>query len=363
MPRRPPSSYLLAVALLLGLLLWLAFGDLQRFQRAPPPAEEGEGTTPTRVEYRLSEAEAYAPRLIAQGQLEPVQELALRVQRAGRVAALPVAQGADVAEGETLLRLAPEALEARLAQAEDALARARAELAGAEELRRRELISQPELLRRRAEVSAGAAELAELGEALDQTRPAAPFAGVFDRLDVERGEVLQPGETFGRLVDDRQLTASAWIAQREALDLAPGLAVEATLLDGSRLSGELTHVARRADSATRTFHVEATLDNPERRRLAGASASLAITREARAVHRLSLALLVLDDSGALAVKHLDSADRVVVTRVTLVDAGAEAARVAGLPERVRLITLGGGFVAAGERVEAVAADGNGAGAR
>jgi len=118
MPRRPPTSYLLATALLLGLLLWLVFGDLQRFQSAPPPAD-GDHAAPTRVEYRLSQAEAYTPRLVAQGQLEPVHELELRTRRSGRVAELPVALGARVAEGErlrlTTLRPAPAADDAQRA--------------------------------------------------------------------------------------------------------------------------------------------------------------------------------------------------------------------------------------------------------
>ncbi|RUA22768.1 hypothetical protein DSL92_04025 [Billgrantia gudaonensis] len=73
--------------------------------------------------------------------------------------------------------------------------------------------------------------------------------------------------------------------------------------------------------------------------------TLSITREVRQrVHTLSSALLVLDDE-TVAVKHLDG-DRVAV-HVTLVDADTDTARVAGLPERVRLITLGGGFAAGG----------------
>lgn len=354
MPRRPPLSYLLAAALLLGLLLWLAFGDMQRFQRSAPPADPAREATPARVEYRLSQATPHTPRLVAQGQLVASREVELRSRQAGRVSELPVSLGARVEAGDTLLALSPDALEAQLARAEDQLTLARAELSGADDLRRRELISQPEYLRLQSSVSMAAADVAELRHTLAETRPVAPFDGVFDRLDVELGEVLQAGETYGRLIDDRRLIASAWVSQRDALTLDPGLPVEVRLLDGITLPGELTHVASRADDETRSYYIEATLENPERRRVAGASARLTITLPERDVHRFSPALLELDDQGRLRVKHLDGEDRVVTSLVSLVETDIREVRVTGLPESVRLITLGGGFVAEGERVTAVA---------
>ncbi|WP_111413870.1 efflux RND transporter periplasmic adaptor subunit [Billgrantia lactosivorans] len=354
MSRRPPISVLLAALVLLALLLWLALGDFQRFQPQAPPAEAPQEERLPRVEYRVSEAAAYRPQRVVQGQLQAYREVELRSRHAGRVAELPVTQGSAVEAGTPLLVLSRDALEAQLERAEAQLELARAELAGADELRQRNLISRPEQLRLQSSVSVAAAEVAELRQALDETRPAAPFDGVLDRLHVELGEVLQVGEAYASLVDDRRLTASAWVAQREAQDLRPGLPAEARLLDGSRLSGELTHVASRADEATRSFYVEAEFDNPERRRLAGASATLAITLPEREVHRFSPALLELDAEGRLRVKHLDEDDRVVSTPVGLVSADATAARVTGLPDTIRLITLGGGFVAPGDRVEPVA---------
>lgn len=353
MPRRPPLSYLLAAGLLLALLLWLALGDVQQFQTTAPPAAETREEPPTRVEVRHSEAERFQPRLVAQGQLEAGRELELRSRRAGRVAELPVTLGDTVEAGDALVRLAADDLQAQLARAEADLTLARAELEGAESLHQRQLMSRPEYLRRQASVSTAAAEVAQLRNAREELSPVAPFDGVFDRLDVEVGDVIQVGETFGRLVDDRHLVASAWIAQGEVSALATGLPVEVELLDGSHLTGELTHIASRADASTRTFYVEATLENPARHRLAGASATLMILLDERFVHRLSPALLVLDDEGQLSVKHLDEQDRVAVSRVNLVQADADAARVAGLPENVRLITLGGGLVEEGERVTAV----------
>lgn len=354
--RRPPLSVLLAIGLVLLLLIWLVLGDFQRFQDSAPEAADAERDMPTRVEVEERQASVHSPQLILQGQLEAHRELELRVRQSGRVTALPVALGSRVAEGQVLLELERDELPQRLAQAEAELALAQAELAGGEELRRRQLISNPDYLRRQSNLSRAVAEVAGLRRRLDDTRPEAAFDGVLDRLDAELGQILQTGDPWGRLVDDSRLIARAWAPQRDVLSLAPGLAAEVVLLDGSRLAGEVTHVASRADEATRSFAVEVGLDNPEHRRLAGASATLEITLPERRVHRLSPALLELDDEGRLAVKHLDEDDRVRLDRVELVDADAREARVAGLPERIRLITLGGGFVGPGEKVIAVPGD-------
>jgi len=351
--RLPPRSVLLAIGLSCLLLVWLALGDIEGFRDTAPESEATEGQALTRVEVVERQAMAHAPRLVLQGRLEAYREVALRAQRSGQVVALPVALGERVSRGDTLLALASDALPARLDQAEAELALAQAELAGAESLRQRELISNPAYRRLQSGVSRALAEVATLRRQLDDIRPEAPFDGVLDRLDVEVGDLVQVGETWGRLIDDTRLTAHAAAPQRDALSLSPGLPAEVQLLDGTRLDAELTHVASRADDSTRSFAVEATLANPESRRLAGASATLVIRLPERRVHHLSPALLELDGDGRLAVKHLDDNDRVRLTPVELVSADAETARVTGLPERVRLITLGGGFVAAGERVSAV----------
>ncbi|MDY7115609.1 efflux RND transporter periplasmic adaptor subunit [Halomonas sp. SSL-5] len=358
MPRRrlPPFPALLAIGLVIALLAWLLLGDIQGFRDAPPEGQQAPEADAPRVEVAIRDAEPHAPTLVLQGELEAYRELELRARQSGHVATLPVAEGSRVEAGELMLALAREELPARLAQAEDDLALARAELAGAESLLGRKLISRPDYLRRQAQTSRAAAELAALQRQLDDTRLEAPFSGTLDRLDVELGELVQVGEAWGRLLDDSRLTAVAWAPQRDALTLAAGQPAELRLLDGSRLSGEVSMVARRAEEATRSFRVEVSADNPEGRRLAGASATLAITLPERRVHRLSPALLALDPAGELVVKHLDADDRVVQTPVTLVDADLETARVSGLPDPVRLITLGAGMVAVGERVTPVTAD-------
>lgn len=353
--RRIPYSYALASLLVLALVMWLALGDFQHFQTAPPETNSAASEALPRVEVKIQQSALYVPQQIIQGQLTAEREITLRANVAGFVAQKPIVQGAVVAQGDTLLVLDSEALPERLKQTRDELAVAEAEFAGAQNLRRRELISQPELLRLQSSLSASAAQVAQLEKQLNDTRPTAPFAGVLDRVQVELGDLLQPGDEWGRLIDDRRLTGTAWVSQQQIGELSIGLPVTARLLNGNSVSGEITHISSRAEEATRTFYIEVTLDNPDRQRLAGGSAEFTITLPPRQVHTLSPALLSLNDQGQLAVKHVADENRVAQTAVELVSTDTERAYVTGLPDPLQLITLGAGLVAPGETVTPVPA--------
>lgn len=69
-----------------------------------------------------------------------------------------------------------------------------------------------------------------------------------------------------------------------------------------------------------------------------------------AAHRISAALLVLDDDGRLGIKAVDDTDTVRFFPARIVRAEAEDIWLGGLPERLRLITVGQGFVVDGQKV-------------
>ncbi|WP_311954683.1 efflux RND transporter periplasmic adaptor subunit [Halomonas garicola] len=359
---RLPFSYLLASLLLLALALWLALGDFNAFRR-DAPADTISEPAPTRVEIQQIESMDYTPVQVVQGELEAARDVALRASVEGFVQDKPVKQGERVSQGDTLLVLDNDALPERLKEARDNVELARAELAGAEKLRRRELIAKSELLRRRAALSQGIAEVARLEKQQADTRPQAPFAGRLDRISVDLGELVQPGEEWGRLIADDTLKGIGWVSQQDVGPLEEGQRVTARLLNGNALEGTLTHVASRAEDDTRSFYMEATLANPEHRGLAGASAELSVELPTRRVHTLSPALLRLNDSGELSVRHVGDDDCVRQSAVELISADTDRAYVAGLPDPTRLITLGAGLVEPDDPVKTVPADGANQGER
>jgi len=95
--------------------------------------------------------------------------------------------------------------------------------------------------------------------------------------------------------------------------------------------------------------------NPDGALRAGLSAEVRIPVGEVSAHFVSPALLALDDDGRLGVKTVAGDDRAAFHAVDLVRAETDGVWVTGLPQRVRLITVGQGFARAGERVRPVTA--------
>jgi multidrug efflux system membrane fusion protein len=86
--------------------------------------------------------------------------------------------------------------------------------------------------------------------------------------------------------------------------------------------------------------------------VSGTTAELRIPAEELSAHYISPALLSLNKQDEIGVKSVSEDGVVVFHSVDIVRADVDGVWVTGLPERVRVITVGQGFVREGDRVEA-----------
>lgn len=342
--------WLLAVAIALLLLLWLLSGSQFQARQAAgadqPAAEPGLA----KVEIQWLEASPMQRRSVVQGQIEPWRRVELRAQLSASVQRLDQDKGSRVEQGQLLLSLSPDDRPAQLARSEAEVRQRETDLNSAKRLHERKLFSANELLRLDSELAKARAELDSARLQLRNTQIVAPFAGVYDARQVELGDFVQPGQSLLTLVDISQLRVSAQIAQQQVGELRLGQPVRVQLLDGRELTGELHFIAAAADPGSRSFRVEVRVANPERLRLAGASATLHIHTGETLAHHLSPALLSLDQAGRHGVKWVNARQRVEFTPVQLLSVDNQGAWVSGLPPRIALITLGQGFVEPGQQV-------------
>lgn len=345
-----PTPVLLAVVLAALLVIWMLSGDTRSAQDEPPAAQVTPEQGLHQVETRWLEASPQVTEKVAQGQLLPWQQVSVRAQVAGSVEQLLRQQGDSVTAGTTLLTLSNEGRREQLAQARATLNQRESELSSARSLTESRFIAETELARLESEAARARAELVSAELALQYAEPVAPFDGIVNRRHVEVGDWVQPGADLMELVDVGQLKVTAQISQQDVGLVAAGQAVDIRLLDGRRLEGVVNFVSHAADPSTRSFYIEVSADNPELWRVAGASATLRIQLEPVVAHRVSPALLSLNEDGQLGVRTVDAQSRVVFQTVRVLSIDNQGATIAGLPDRVQVITLGAGFVRPGQQV-------------
>lgn len=345
----------IAVTLALVLIAWLLLGEHMRLQDEPPDEQRKPQQSLAKVQVREFEAAPWSKDLIVQGQLEPWYQVAVTAQVPGRVVSIHKHQGEDVKADEILLEISDEGRTARLEQAEATVTLRQQELRSAETLEQSRLIAETELQRLRSDLADAIAQRAVDRLAVAYNRPKAPFDGLVDRRHVDPGEFVSAGTVLMDVIQIERLKVVAHIPQQDVAELQIGQEVAVELLDGRTLQGEISFISYAANSQTRAYYFEVATDNPERLRVAGASATLHIQLPPVMAHQISPALLSLNGKGQLGVHAVDTEDKVQFHAVDVLKVDGNNAIVQGLPERLRLITLGAGFVQPGQRVTAMAA--------
>jgi len=346
----------LSFLVMMLLVVWMATGEVKEARdEAPDDTPEEKASAPS-VQVDVLRARLYEPGLMLQGQLEPWRTVSVGARVAGTVEELKVEQGARVEAGDVLLRLSEDGRRKAVEQWQSRIRKIEADLSAAQKLRARNLTSESEILTLQSELSAARAELAQARLAVDNLEPRAPFDGTVNRRDVDIGDLVQVGSPLLELVRIDRLKATGQIPQQSVGAVEEGQAVVVQTLDGGSLDGEVSFVASAADPDTRSFAVEVSVENPDRKRVAGGSATLRIALpEVRAMF-ISPAYLSLGDDGRPGVRYVGDNNEVVFTTVKLLSVTTDGAWVTGLPDEIRLITRGAGFVSIGQQVRPVSRD-------
>lgn len=343
----------LSLLIIIALVVWMATGEI-KVASDQVPDQRNAGERPlTSVQVQTLSARLYEPGLLLQGQLEPWHSVTISARVAGTVESMAVDLGEHVQSGQALLTLSDDGRRSVVERWEARARKLDADLAAARRLRSNNLVSQSELLNLQSELAAASAELVAARLNVSHLTPRAPFDGIINGKTVEQGSLVQVGSSLFELVRIDRLKARTQVPQQSVSEVAPGQRVRVDLLDGEQLNGIVTFVASAADPQTRSFTVEIAVENPELHRVAGGSASLRIALpEVKAIF-ISPAYLSLGDDGRPGVKYVGQDNQVVFQTVKLLSVSTDGAWVTGLPDEIRLITRGGGFVSVGEQVRPV----------
>ena len=178
----------------------------------------------------------------------------------------------------------------------------------------------------------------------------APFSGYLETLRVEEGDFLNTGAVCAALIDPDPMLLVADIAEKDIAQIELGSEASAKLISGRYISGEVTFIASSADKNTRTFRVEISVDNKDRTIRDGVSAEIYIKGKQEAAHKISPAILSLNDQGKLGVRTVTADNRVEFKEINILEDTNSGMWVSGLGEEARIITLGQEYVFQGQTV-------------
>uniref|UniRef100_UPI001179FED1 efflux RND transporter periplasmic adaptor subunit n=1 Tax=Salibaculum halophilum TaxID=1914408 RepID=UPI001179FED1 len=262
------------------------------------------------------------------------------------------------------------ASETRLANAEAALASARAGLTSAEAAVEgaQAGISSAEasvegakagVEAARAGIQSAQAAVAAAERELERLDITAPFAGLLESDTAELGSLMQPGSPCATVIQLDPIKLVGFVPEADVAKVETGAMAGAELSSGDRVQGPVTFLSRSADPATRTFRVEIEVPNPDLDVRDGQTAEILIEAEGRSAHRLAASSMTLNDDGDIGVRVVDDADVARFLPVTVLRDTAQGVLVTGLPDSVDVIVVGQEYVRDGVPVAPTYREANG----
>jgi multidrug efflux system membrane fusion protein len=356
------KSILMAGALALAVGLWMVSGIGNEPKTSTARAvrtddASGAAGNPERlvqVLVRRSTATTITREIVVSARTEPNRQVELRAETDGSIVSIGAERGSRVAAGSPIVGLDIRDRTARLEESEALIEQMRLQYEAAERLRGQQFISEAQIAEARARLVGAEAARKRILDEIGYTNVTAPFAAVVQDRSVEIGDYVNAGDTIARLVDTDPIIVAGEVNEREIHELTVGGAGSAKLVNGSIVTGTIRYLSPIADDNTRTFRVELAVPNPDGALRAGMTAELRVAADEIVTHSLSPALLALADDGTVGVKAVDGDNRVRFHPVEIAGSSPEGILVTGLPNELRIISVGQGFVTEGRQVDAVA---------
>lgn len=358
------KSFFIAVIITVVAVLWVLSGVLsgndaadQSAQTSAAQPEQPKGDEIPEVRVRDLVAEPMEDVVDVTGRTRASRQVNVSAETDGQVGSIQVEKGEVVKEGQILAKLELRDRAAQVLEAEQLLNQRQIQYNASKELAERGFNSRVRLAEAGAQLESAKAQLKQARVELENVNIKAPFDGVINGQMVEKGDYVSRGTNMFDLIDLDPVEIVGFLTEKQVEYVSEGAAGQATLLRGEEVSGEITFIASAASSETRTFEMEMTVGNPDHHIKEGLTAKIRIPIREALAYKISPSILSLADDGTVGVKIVDENNKVVFKSIRLLKDTPEYLWIGGLPEAIRLITVGQEFVVPGQEVKPVEAEG------
>lgn len=211
------------------------------------------------------------------GEVAGAEDALLASPMGGFVESVPVEVGDAVKKGAVIAVVDRAPRAAQLAQAEAQLQLAQADQGRANAMG--DLATKAQLDALTAQVAIAEANVKLARSQLDRATVRSPVDGVVASVQIDEGEVAQPGVPVARVVQLDPVKISVSVPDRDVVALVAGMEAQvSTPAQPTLRTGTLKTVAPVADLSTRSFLVEVSVPNSDHALLPGMIAEVKVAR-------------------------------------------------------------------------------------
>ena len=189
---------------------------------------------------------------------------------------------------------------------------------------------------------------------LNRTEVKAPFKGYVEKI-IKPGNFIKRGEVCAVIIELDPVTFVAEVPEAEIKNIVKGQNVSIMLVTGEVIESKLSFVSKSATPSTRSFRVEAEVENSKGLIRDGITGTLEISTNKILANKISPSILLLSDSGTLGIRIVNNDGVVEFLPIKILEDTQDGLWVQGIPNSSNLIVRGQGFVENGQKVIAIPA--------
>jgi multidrug efflux system membrane fusion protein len=350
------KSYIIAAAILILASLWIGSGFLgdQTHEQAATETPETVADQPSelmKVRVINSVAQNYKKNIRLNGRSQPSKNITLSAEAEGQIIEILADEGETVIQGTEIIKIDVREREERVREAAELVKQRQIEYNAAQKLIKQGYSSDVRLAQTRSALESARASLTRAELALQKTVITAPFDGVLGERHVDIGDFVSIGTALSNMVDLNPLEVTIFVNEKDVVQIQEGDAASVRFSNGAIIDGVITFIAPAADEQSRTFKVDVELPNDDNNLRAGLTAEVTIETIDKLAHKISPAILTLNDAGDVGVKTVTNDNIVQFTPITIIADEPTHMWVSGLPDQVKIITVGQDFVLDGQKVD------------
>ena len=189
---------------------------------------------------------------------------------------------------------------------------------------------------------------------LNRTEVKAPFRGYVEKI-IKPGNYLNRGEICAVIIELDPVTFIAEVPEAEIKTIIKGQVVSIQLVTGEIIKSSLSFVSKSATPSTRSFRVEAEVENPNGLIRDGITATMQINTNKILATKIAPSIMLLSDAGSLGVRVVDNEAVVKFIPIKILEDTQDGIWVSGIQNSSNLIVRGQGYVENGQQVISIPA--------